>query len=180
MGILRRLLGQPKRYSVLNKIDSKPDVEPYRWSLYVCHENRTLLYAVHTDCPLSVLGYLIIDFREYGSPQAPWELHLNFNLTHEAFKLEKKHFIDGGCGLSPTLLKKLSDIDPSGEAPKRTDPVCIDLLSNKFLPMLTTPAIDRILQGDEEFWEEEVTKTESSGPDCFCSVITQIFKRTPD
>ena len=89
MGILGKLFGKPQRYSVLNKVDSEPDVEPYRWRLYVCHENKTIHYAVHTDCTLSVLGYLIPHFRESGSPQAPWELHLNFNPKHEAFKLEK-------------------------------------------------------------------------------------------
>jgi hypothetical protein len=74
----------------------------------------------------------------------------------------------------------LKEIDPSGEAPKRTDLVCIDLLANTFLPMIVTPTLDRILQGNEDLWREEKGKKESSASDCFCSVLTQIFEKTPD
>ena len=177
MGILGRLFGKPQRYSQLNKAESEPTPEPYIWSLYVCRESKTLLFAVHTDSPLCVLGYLIDDFREYGSPQAPWELHLNYNPTNDSFKLESKHFSDNGSGISPALDRVLSDIDPHWER-KGRDPVCIDLSSNKFIPMANPSTINEFLSGDMNW--EKVSEKKSDDPDSFCSVITQIFEKTSD
>lgn len=102
MGFLNKLLG-------------------FRWSIYIVKNGNELMYAMHGNSAMRMLGYLIGYFENGGSPVEPWSLHLNFNKKHESIKLEPEHFTSDG-GVAPALIQQISSIDPGWKV-KGNEPV---------------------------------------------------------
>lgn len=84
----------------------------FRWSLYVVQNENELLYAMHENAVLRMVGYVMGYFAEGGKPIHPWSLHLNFNHSHQTIKLGPEHFTPDGENLTPTLIHKIAAIDP--------------------------------------------------------------------
>ncbi len=104
----------------------------YRWSLYIVLDGNQLIYAMHQDSVLRIVGYVMGYFANGGRPSERWSLHLNFNKRHEAFKLEPEHFTPDGTSVTPSLIHQIEAIDPGWKVPGG-EPVFIEVATGKHL-----------------------------------------------
>ena len=105
----------------------------YRWSLYIVKNENELMYAMHENSVLRILGYIVEPFKNGEEPKDPWSLHLNFNKSHTSFKLQKSHFTKTGTNLDPKLISKIESIDPDFNKTPSAKPVFMDMKNNKKL-----------------------------------------------
>lgn len=84
----------------------------FRWSLYIVQNENQLVYAMHENNVMGIIGYVIRYFANGGMPVAPWSLHLNFNHKHQAIKLGQEHFTPDGENVTPLLMHQIEAIDP--------------------------------------------------------------------
>lgn len=85
----------------------------YRWSLYITKNKKNLVYVMHANSVLSMVGYVMGKFANGSSPVPPWSLYLNFNKKNESFELLPEHFTPNGENITKTLKQKLELIDPN-------------------------------------------------------------------
>ena len=84
----------------------------YRWSLYIVRNEKELLYAMHANAVLGMVGYVMLSFANGSRPVAPWSLYLNFNHSNKTIKLGPEHFTTDGQHCTPELINQIRAIDP--------------------------------------------------------------------
>lgn len=104
----------------------------FRWSLYIVRNENELVYAMHENSVLRIVGYCMSYFRGGASPVLPWSLHLNFNKKHKAFPLRSEHFTPDGENVTNALIKEVETIDPGWKVPGG-EPVFVDARTKKQL-----------------------------------------------
>ena len=119
MGILNRLFG-------------------FRWSLYVIRNGNQLVYAMHENAVVRMLGYVMHYFAGGREPVAPWSLHLSFNHKHQTIRLGAQHFTPDGENLTSTLLREIESID-SGWKVKGGEPVFEEVATRKRIKISEHP-----------------------------------------
>ena len=128
----------------------------YRWSLYICRENKTRYYVMHADSAHTILGYVMLQFGDGGQPVDPWELYLNFNKTNTYFKLGPEHFTNSGNDLSPALIAKLEEIGPDSKMGGR-GPVFVDVVKKRTLKMNENLSLEDIRERNRSGKPKETT-----------------------
>ncbi len=111
---------------VLNKLFG------FRWSLYIVRNENELIYAMHENSVVRIVGYCMSYFGGGENPVSPWSLHLNFNKKHKSFKLHSEHITPDGEDLTDLLIKQIKTIDP-GYRVKGSEPVFINVRTKKKL-----------------------------------------------
>lgn len=106
----------------------------YRWSLYIVQHENQLVYAMHENSVIRMVGYVMGYFANQSQPASPWGLVLNFNRTHKSIKLRPEHFTPDGKDVSKLLLQEIQAIDPGWKV-KGSDPVFEDASTTKKLPI---------------------------------------------
>lgn len=104
----------------------------FRWSLYVVKGEKQLLYAMHENNPLKMVGYLMDYFANGKNPVEPWSLWLNFNYKHKVFELKSEHFTPDGENVTPLLIQQIESIDPDWNV-KGGEPVFEEAITKKRL-----------------------------------------------
>lgn len=84
----------------------------YRWSLYVARDDKQLVYAMHDDSVIGIVGHVMAYFRGGANPVPPWSLYLNFNKKQKYFELHPEHFTMDGRNVTPLLIQEIESIDP--------------------------------------------------------------------
>jgi len=134
----------------------------YRWSLYVVLGDKGLVYAMHSNCVIGMLGYIVGYYERGLQPKPPWSLHLNFNKRHQSFQLEPSHFEDSG--ISMDLLARINAIDPRFDV-EFSDPIFVEVATRRKLPVNVD--VEKMLAHINDYEpEEEVT---------FFSVMNEVF-----
>jgi len=106
----------------------------YRWSLYVCINDKELRYKMHNDSLLRMIGYVMYYYVEFGKPKAPWTIWLNHNKTHTSFELKREHFTDDGESVSNMFTETVKSIDPDYMR-TGSEPVVIDVNTKRKIPI---------------------------------------------
>jgi len=148
---------------ILNKILG------YRWSLYVVRNDKELIYAMHEDSVIRIVGYVMGYYKNGSEPIAPWSLYLNFNKNHTSFQLKPDYFTPDGNNVTRELIKKIESIDPDFRV-KGAEPFFIDVLNNKRLEIRHKTEHISSLEDIIKNFEEDASK----GP-TFFSVMDEIF-----
>jgi hypothetical protein len=115
MGLLQRLFG-------------------FRWSLYVVRDDNELVYVMHENNPLRMIGYVMHYFAAGAAPVTPWALHMNFNKQHQSFKLGPEHFAENGGNVSALLIQQIEKIDP-GWRVRDGEPVFMEASTKRSIPL---------------------------------------------
>jgi len=98
----------------------------YRWSLYICINDKEMKYKMHNDSLLRMIGYIMNYFIKFGNPKTPWSIWLNFNKTNTSFELKREHFTDDGDSVSKLFVKIVKSIDPD-YIRTGSEPIVIDV-----------------------------------------------------
>ena len=102
----------------------------FRWSLYFVLGENQLIYAMHENSALRLVGYVMGYFANGGIPAEPWSLYLNFNHEQKSILLKPDHFASTGENVSPFLIREIENLD-SGWRVKGGEPVFIEVVTNK-------------------------------------------------
>ncbi len=104
----------------------------YRWSLYIVRNENEVVYAMHENSVIRIVGYCMSYFSDEENPVPPWSLHLNFNKKHKSFKLDSSHITPNGEDLTNSLIKQIEAIDPDYMV-KGGEPIFVDAKTKKQL-----------------------------------------------
>lgn len=104
----------------------------FRWSLYITKDGKHLMYALHENSVIGLVGYVMRRFANGKVPVEPWSLYLNFNHTHQNIKLGSEHFTQDGENVTPLLIQQIESIDPGFQV-KFHEPVFVEVASGKQL-----------------------------------------------
>lgn len=104
----------------------------FRWSMYVVRNDRELVYVMHENSPLRMVGYVMSRFANGSGPVPPWSLHLNFNKQHKSFELRPEHFSRDGQDVTELLTQTIEAIDPGWRVPGG-EPIFLEAKSKKRL-----------------------------------------------
>lgn len=104
----------------------------FRWSLYIVRNENELIYAMHENSVIRIIGYCMSYFIDGENPVSPWSLHLNFNKKHKSFKLQSSHITPDGENFTDSLIKQIETIDP-GYRVKGGEPIFINARTKKQL-----------------------------------------------
>ena len=107
----------------------------FRWSLYVVRNGNELVYALHENSVIRIVGYVMGLFAGGAAPRPPWSLHLNFNRKNKSFELRPHHFSTSGDQLTTALMEEIQRIDPKYRV-KGGEPVFVDAKTRKQLRLL--------------------------------------------
>lgn len=134
-----------------------------RWSLYFVQNDNQLVYAMHDNIVMKMIGYVEHRFSEGKVPVIPWSIRPNFNHTHQNFILGPEHFTQNGP--SPILIQKLMSIDPkfneiSGNL--SLEPIFLEAKTKKRIKIAgdsldTTEALQARMAAMASGWKEEPT-----------------------
>ena len=113
---LRRNILKGTKMAFFNKLFG------YRWSLYIVINDKELVYAMHENSVIRMLGYVMGYFSMGNNPIIPWSLYLNFNHTNKVIKLNSNHFSLNGENITQSLSQEIASID-SGWKVKGNEPV---------------------------------------------------------
>lgn len=97
------------------------------------NENE-LVYAMHENSVMRMLGYVMGFFADGGSPEPPWSLYINFNKKHEKIKLGPQHFTADGENVTKDLVERVAAIDP-GWRVSGSEPVFEEVATRKCLKL---------------------------------------------
>jgi|TARA_B110000503_G_scaffold20307_1_gene30496 hypothetical protein len=138
----------------------------FRWSIYIVRNGNELVYAMHENSAMRMLGYIMGYYKNGNTPVKPWSLHLNFNKKHEAIKLESEHFTPDG-EVTSALIQQVSAIDPGWKV-KGNEPVFEEASTKKKIKIRAHGAATIDLQAmiDNAGKPKEVT---------FYTVMDQVF-----
>jgi hypothetical protein len=106
----------------------------YRWSLYIVKNQNELMYAMHENSVLRMVGYVMDYFKNGNEPKESWSLHLNFNKKHESFLLKPEHFTQDGNNITQALIQKIEVIDPNYQV-KGSEPIFVNTKTKKKLKL---------------------------------------------
>lgn len=102
----------------------------FRWSLYVVRNGNQLVYAMHENAVIRMVGCVMGYFAGGREPVEPWSLHLNFNHKHQTIRLDSRHFTADGENVTPILIQEIQSIDPGWNV-KGGDPVFEEVATKK-------------------------------------------------
>lgn len=103
----------------------------YRWSLHIFN-NGKLVYAMHEDAVLRMIGYFMSYYGNGGQPISPWKLILKFNRNGQTIVLGRQHFTSDGKDVTPLLPTQIEAIDPGWQV-RGSEPVFEDVVTGKRL-----------------------------------------------
>ena len=104
----------------------------FRWSLYIVRNENELVFAMHENSVIRIIGYCMSYFCNGKNPVSPWSLHLNFNKNNKSFALQSSHITPDGENFTDLLITQIESIDP-GYRVKGSEPVFIDARTKKQL-----------------------------------------------
>lgn len=104
----------------------------FRWSLYIVCNDNELIYAMHENSIIRIIGYCMSYYNNGNNPVKPWSLHLNFNKKNKSFQLLSEHVSPDGENFTDLLIKQIEAIDP-GYRVKGGEPVFINAHTKKQL-----------------------------------------------
>lgn len=107
----------------------------FRWSLYVVQNGNQLIYAMHENSVMRMIGYVEGYFSGGKSPVDPWSLFINFNHKHKAIKLGPEHFTPDGEDITPLLIQQIESIDPGWKV-KGNEPIFEEVATKKRLKIM--------------------------------------------
>lgn len=110
----------------------------FRWSLYVVRNSNQLVYAMHENAVVRMVGYVTRYFVGGREPVEPWSLHLNFNHTHQTIRLGSHHFTADGENVTPILIREIEAID-SGWKVKGGEPVFEEIATKRRIKISDRP-----------------------------------------
>ncbi len=102
----------------------------FRWSLYFVQNEKQIIYALHGNSVMRLVGYVMSYFSDGGKPVEPWSLYLNFNHTHKTIKLGSEHFTSDGEDITSTLIQEINSIDPGWQV-KGAEPIFVEAATRK-------------------------------------------------
>lgn len=113
----------------------------YKWSMYFRNDGA-IEYAMHENSVIRILGYVLTPFIEHKAPKPPWDVVVNFNVTHHWLKLHEDHFMltqegpyKGEPTLSPLLLSELASIDSNFRTRRGGEPIFEEGRTKKKIPV---------------------------------------------
>lgn len=107
----------------------------FRWSLYIVQNGNELVYAMHENSVMRLIGYVEGHFFTGKKPVEPWSLYLNFNHKHKSIKLGPEHFRADVEDISPLLIQQIESIDPGWKV-KGNEPVFEEVATKKRLKIM--------------------------------------------
>jgi len=141
----------------------------FRWSLYIVRNENELVYVMHENSVIRIVGYVMKYYKNNSTPNSPWSLHLNFNKKHKSFKLEPEHFAPDGENITNKLIKTIETIDP-GYRVSGGDPV--------FMNAKTKQSI-KLSQGfDLKSIQERLDNLSKPREITFFSIMDEIFEKS--
>ena len=117
-------------------------------------KRRKLIYAMHENSVIRIVGYVMRQFSNGAKPIKPWSLHLNFNKTNSSFELTPNHFSHDGENITSELTETIKKID-SGFQVKGSEPVFEEVATKKKLKIRGSLDLGEILRNAEK--PEEIT-----------------------
>lgn len=150
----------------------------FRWSLYICQNDKELLYAMHGDSVIRVISYPMRYFADGATPVPPWSLHLNFNRKHKSFLLKPEHFYQKGDQVYPSaeLLQTIEEIDPKYEI-RGDHPVFADARTKKELQISSYSSDDFNITYEKTKERIEKALADAGKPKepTFYSIMDEVF-----
>ena len=147
----------------------------FRWSLYIVRNENELVYVMHENSVIRILGYVMGNYRDGAAPVPPWSLNLNFNKEHKSIHLRPDHFVNGD-GISDELMNEIRAIDPGYMVPGG-EPVFAEAKSKKRLKISDRPLNmdpEKTLQYYQELLADAGKKQKPKDP-TFYDVIKEVF-----
>ena len=99
-----------------------------RWSLYIVKENQSA-YAMHANCVMQIVGYVMGHFANGSEPVHPWNLYLCSN--GQKIMLGLEHFTPDGEHPTPLLIQQIEAIDSRWNGFKVGEIWCEDIATKK-------------------------------------------------
>ena len=130
--------------------------------------DKQLVYVMHENSVLRIVGYVMRYFAGGAKPIPPWSLWRNFNKRHRSFGLRPEHFTPDGEIVTKLLIQEIEAIDPGWKV-TGGEPVFIETAAKKRLPL--TRKID--YSSSEAPMRSALTNEKT-----FFSVMNQVFGRT--
>ena len=94
----------------------------FRWSLYIAQNGTQLVYAMHENSVMRIVGYVMGYFANGAQPVPPWSLYLNFNHTHKTIQLRREVLRPTGDNITNRLITDIEAIDPGWKV-KGAEPI---------------------------------------------------------
>ena len=101
-----------------------------RWSLYVVKDNQSVV-AMHANCVIQIVGYVMGYFANGRKPIQPWNLYLCSN--GQQILLGSEHFTSDGENPTPLLIQQIESIDSRWNGFKAGEIWCEDAVTKKSL-----------------------------------------------
>jgi|GEM_PF-1964452 len=102
----------------------------FRWSLYIVRDENRLVYAMHENSVIGIVGYVMGFYANGAKPVTPWSLYLNFNHKHQTIKLGPEHFTPDGENITSALIHAIEIIDPGWKV-KGGEPIFVEAATKK-------------------------------------------------
>lgn len=99
-----------------------------RWSLYVVRGNQSA-YAMHGNCVIQIVGYVMGYFANDRKPIPPWNLYLCSN--GKQIQLGPEYFTSDGESPTPLLIQQIESIDSRWNGFKAGEIWCEDTVTKK-------------------------------------------------
>ena len=111
-----------------------------RWSLYVVRGDQSA-YAMHGNCVIQIVGYVMGYFANGSRPIPPWNLYLCSN--GKQILLGPEHFTSDGDNPTHLLIQQIESIDSRWNGFKAGEIWCEDVVTKKPLKIIEyAPKID--------------------------------------
>lgn len=104
----------------------------FRWSLHIIQNENKLIYVMHENAVIRIVGYLMGFYANGGRPVQPWSLYLNCNHNHKSIKLLPEHFTSDGENPTSLLIQEIEAVD-SGWQVKGGEPIFEDAVTKKLI-----------------------------------------------
>lgn len=152
----------------------------FRWSLYITVNDNQVIYAMHENAVINLVGHVMRRFSNGNKPTEPWSLYLNFNHTNQNIKLGPQHFSQDGERITPLLSQQIKSIDPGYQVPVG-DPVFVELATGKILKVLDDDTSDLIniktTQDMTKYLEQRMANINKPKELTFFDILDQVFQR---
>jgi hypothetical protein len=140
----------------------------YRWSLQIVKNQNVLIYAMHENSVIRIIGYCMQFFENQRNPVSPWSIHLKCNKNNQSFRLDSSYFTDDGKNMASSLLEKIGEIDP-GYMVKGSRPIFIHVPTKQKLELSANVDLSNL--------QEMADKISSPKEKTFYSVMNVVFGR---
>lgn len=116
----------------VSQVPTKNEFIGFRWSLYIVRDGKKLIYAMHENSVMRVIGYTMGYFAGGAQPVVPWSLYLNFNQAQKTIRLQPHHFTTDGENVTRALMAEIEAIDP-GWRVEGAEPIFEEVATNRRL-----------------------------------------------